>query len=130
MSQGDSSISEANSTAWREANRLVRRAAKDIIVQLCQSGEWVRRSVLVAALRQHANPEHLVRVCQMQACRCNKKRPNRISLDRQAYSGAKRAISCAVSDLRRYQIVENRGIGDNGEVRLLRIPQRRHRRDL
>lgn len=127
MWQSDSPTLDRNANAWREAFRTAVRAAKAAIMELCSSGEWVRRGVIVVRVRRACSPEILVRVCQRESCRPSRMRPNNITVERQAWSGAKRAVTMAVSSMKvsgGSPIVESRGIGDWAEVRLLRMPRR------
>lgn len=130
MCLSDSSSLETSSNAWLTAARIAIRAARHLIAKL-PVGEIVRRDLLVMELIKMVNPEHLVRLCQKSANRSDKPRPNKLDLEAQVMSGARRALSCAIGDMKSNGIIEKIGRGESGSIRLLRIPQQRfhHRFD-
>lgn len=121
MCRAASSTLARNADTWREAIRLTLRLAKRIILRECASRDWVKRSHLVSCLHSEAAPELLVRSNAKD--RSYKFQTDIRTMERQAWSGARRCIEKAVWDYSDYHVLETRGAGASQDVRLIRMPR-------
>ena len=123
-SLNDSLLLPTNASVLRQAVREAVGEAKRLLVQICSDGQWHKRGEVVVAMHEKMSPEMLARVSSYEAKLQARQRPNRISPEAQAWSGARRAVSRAISNYLFNGIVVKRMTDGEETIGLVRRPRR------
>ena len=123
-SLNDSSLLPTNASVLLQAVRESIWEAKKLLVQILGDGQWHKRGEIVVALHEKFSPEVLARVSSYEARLQARQRPNRISPEAQAWSGARRAVSRAISNYADDGIIIKRMSDGEETIAMLRLPKR------